>query len=311
MIGIGRYNLLVGKSGGNDGWWKYAASGVALLLVIWWAAVGSQVSFSELAKGAPWIGDFLSRMFPPNWEFASKLVKPAIETVQIAIWGTLLAIVLAVPVCFLAARNLSPHIAVFHFMRQVLNIMRGINEIILALIFVAAVGLGPFPGVLALALHGAGMLGKFFAESIEDIDQGPIEALRSTGAGPIQIIIFGVLPLAIASGARFYLVSWLGERVVGDLRRDLFAHVVRLGPAWFEIKRSGDVMSRISADAQLIEQGGCDHRDDLSLRIGFEVQRVVAFGNLVHIEGDKIVARRDMTGVLECAQVGGDALSVD
>jgi len=60
--------------------------------------------------------------------------------------------------------------------------------------------------------------------------------------------------LAIASGARFYLVSWLGERVVGDLRRDLFDHVVRLGPAWFEVKRSGDVMSRISADAQLIEQ---------------------------------------------------------
>ena len=60
--------------------------------------------------------------------------------------------------------------------------------------------------------------------------------------------------LAIASGARFYLVSWLGERVVGDLRRDLFGHVVRLGPAWFEIKRSGDIMSRISADAQLIEQ---------------------------------------------------------
>ena len=62
------------------------------------------------------------------------------------------------------------------------------------------------------------------------------------------------LVLAIASGARFYLVSWLGERVVGNLRRDLFAHVVRLGPAWFEIKRSGDVMSRISSDAQLIEQ---------------------------------------------------------
>src|SRR5207237_1054883 len=62
------------------------------------------------------------------------------------------------------------------------------------------------------------------------------------------------LVLAIASGARFYLVSWLGERVVGDLRRDLFAHVVRLGPAWFEVKRSGDVMSRISSDAQLIEQ---------------------------------------------------------
>jgi len=70
----------------------------------------------------------------------------------------------------------------------------------------------------------------------------------------LMSLIAVAVVLAIASGARFYLVSWLGERVVGDLRRDLFAHVVRLGPAWFEVKRSGDVMSRISADAQLIEQ---------------------------------------------------------
>ena len=230
MISIGRYNLLVAKSSGNDGWWKYVAAAVAAVALLWWAAIGSQVSVGELVKGMPWIADFLSRMFPPNWEFAQTLVKPAIETVQIALWGTLLAIVLAVPVCFLAARNISPNLAVFHLMRQVLNIARGINEIILALIFVAAVGLGPFPGVLALGLHGAGMLGKFFAESIEDIDQGPIEALRSTGAGPIQIIIFGVLPQVITSWIAVVLY-----RFETNLRQATVLGMVGAGGIGFEL----------------------------------------------------------------------------
>jgi phosphonate transport system permease protein len=230
MISVGRYNVLVGKSTGNEGWWKYAAAAVAGLAVLWWAAIGSQISFGDLGRGMPWIADFLSRMLPPNWEFTQKLVTPAIETVQIAIWGTLFAVILAVPVCFLAARNLSPHPAVFHFMRQVLNIARGINEIILALIFVAAVGLGPFPGVLALALHGAGMLGKFFAESIEEIDQGPIEALRSTGAGPIQIIIFGVMPQVVTAWIAVVLY-----RFETNLRQATVLGMVGAGGIGFEL----------------------------------------------------------------------------
>lgn len=230
MIAIGRYNILVGKSAGNEGWWKYAVALAVAVGVLWWAALGSQVSFGELAKGMPWIQDFLSRMFPPNWAFMQKLVTPAIETVQIALWGTLLAIVLAVPVCFLAARNLSPNPVVFHLMRQVLNITRGINEIILALIFVAAVGLGPFPGVLALALHGAGMLGKFFAESIEDIDPGPIEALRATGAGPIQIIVFGVIPQVVTAWIAVILY-----RFETNLRQATVLGMVGAGGIGFEL----------------------------------------------------------------------------
>ena len=230
MIAIGRFNVLIAKSGGNPGWWKYAVAVLAGIGVLWWAAIGSQVSFGELAKGMPWIADFLGRMVPPNWEFMQSLVKPAIETVQIAIWGTLLAIVLAVPVCFLAARNISPNLAVFHLMRQVLNIARGINEIILALIFVAAVGLGPFPGVLALALHGAGMLGKFFAESIEDIDQGPIEALRSTGAGAIQIIIFAVIPQVVTAWIAVILY-----RFETNLRQATVLGMVGAGGIGFEL----------------------------------------------------------------------------
>lgn len=230
MTGIGRYKLLIGQSAGSTGWWKYGATAAAGMAVLWWSAIGSQVSFGELMKGMPWIADFLGRMLPPNWEFMQKLVKPAIETVQIAIWGTLLAIVLAVPVCFLAARNISPNLVVFHFTRQVLNIARGINEIILALIFVAAVGLGPFPGVLALALHGAGMLGKFFAESIEDIDQGPIEALRATGAGPIQIIIFGVIPQVVTSWIAVVLY-----RFETNLRQATVLGMVGAGGIGFEL----------------------------------------------------------------------------
>lgn len=230
MISIGNHRLLVGSSSGNPGWWKYAGAALAALGVIWWAGIGSQVSFNELWKGMPWIADFLSRMLPPNWEFMQKLVTPAIETVQIAIWGTLLAVLLAVPVCFLAARNLSPNPAVFHFTRQVLNIARGINEIILALIFVAAVGLGPFPGVLALALHGAGMLGKFFAESIEDIDAGPIEALRATGAGPIQIIVFGVIPQVVTTWIAVVLY-----RFETNLRQATVLGMVGAGGIGFEL----------------------------------------------------------------------------
>jgi phosphonate transport system permease protein len=230
MMNIGSYSLLVARPTGSLGWWPRAAVGALIVATLWWAAKGSQVSFSELSKGLPWIGDFLSRMFPPNWAFLDKLVVPAIETVQIAIWGTLFAIILAVPFCFLAARNLTPNLAVFHFTRQVFNVTRGINEIILALIFVAAVGLGPFPGVLALAVHGAGMLGKFFSESIEEIDQGPIEALRSTGAGPIQIIIFGVLPQVITAWIAVVLY-----RFETNLRQATVLGMVGAGGIGFEL----------------------------------------------------------------------------
>lgn len=229
-MNIGSYSLLVARPSTGLGWWPRIVGCALAVAALWWAALGSQVSFEELRKGLPWIGDFLSRMFPPNWAFLDKLWVPAIETIQIAIWGTLLAVILAVPVCFFAARNLTPNMAVFHFTRQVFNVTRGINEIILALVFVAAVGLGPFPGVLALAVHGAGMLGKFFSESIEEIDQGPIEALRATGAGPIQIVIFGVIPQVITAWIAVVLY-----RFETNLRQATVLGMVGAGGIGFEL----------------------------------------------------------------------------
>ncbi|MYZ41807.1 phosphonate ABC transporter, permease protein PhnE [Schauerella aestuarii] len=180
--------------------WSLTAILVAVAVAaLNWSAQGAQLSAAELAAGVPQIADFLSRTVPPDLSILPALMAPAIETIQIAIWGTLLGIVGAVPVSFLAARNLNVNPWLYRATRQSLNVIRSINELILALVFVAAVGLGPFPGVLALALHGVGMLGKFFAESIEEIDEGPLEALRATGARPLQVIAFGVLPQVITA----------------------------------------------------------------------------------------------------------------
>jgi len=193
------YHWTVDLPRGTRSWLSTGAIALAVIMTLHWSAQGAQLSIGELADGLPQIGDFLARTVPPDLSILPRLLAPAVETLQIAIWGTLLGVFMAVPLSFLAARNLSQNRFVFHGTRQFLNITRSINELILALIFVSAVGLGPFPGVLALALHGMGMLGKFFAESIEEIDQGPIEALQATGARPLQVIVFGVLPQVITA----------------------------------------------------------------------------------------------------------------
>ncbi|MFO1319009.1 MAG: phosphonate ABC transporter, permease protein PhnE [Burkholderiales bacterium] len=230
---MSRYRLLLGRDWSVQRAVTWLALLAAALGVLAWSAAGVNLSLTELVRGMPWVFDLVSRMLPPNWSFLERLVRPVLETVQIAIWGTLLAVVLALPLCFAAARNLSPNLALFHVMRQVLNALRGINEIIFALIFVAAVGLGPFAGVLALSIHGAGMLGKFFAEAIEEIDSGPVEALRSTGANALLVVIFGVLPQVIPG----WIASTL-YRFEVNLRAATILGMIGAGGIGFELVSS-------------------------------------------------------------------------
>lgn len=214
--------------------WLLSAVGCALLLAaLVWSARSIDLSIAELVRGTPYMVDLVSRMMPPNWAFLSRLVHPVFETVQLAVWGTLLAVVLALPLCFLGARNLSPSPLVFHVTRQLFNAARGINEIIFALIFVAAVGLGPFAGVLALTIHGAGMLGKFFAEAIEEADPRPVDGLRATGASPLQVIVFAVLPQAMP--------GWIAAtlyRLEVNLRAATILGMVGAGGIGFELYSS-------------------------------------------------------------------------
>jgi len=225
--------FIVGRPWRTKQWllWIMIMAGVGAALA--WSMRDLNLSLAELFKGLPWIGDFVARMFPPNWSFMERLVRPVFETIQIAIWGTFLAIFLALPLCFVAARNLTPSPVLFHAARQVFNLARGINELIFALIFVAAVGLGPFAGVMALTVHGAGMLGKFFAEAIEEADPGPVEALRATGARPLQVIVFAVLPQA--------LPAWIAAtlyRLEVNLRAATILGMVGAGGIGFELYSS-------------------------------------------------------------------------
>lgn len=217
----------------KSGWFSYFATLIVIAIVLIWSANGTQLSWTELANGLPQIGDFIQRSFPPNLAIVGDLVHPAIETVQIAIWGTLLGVIFAIPLSFLAARNLNSNRVVYQTVKQFLNIIRSINELILALVFVAAVGLGPFPGVLALALHGVGMVGKFFAESIEEIDEGPLEALRATGARPLQVIAFGVIPQVITAW-----IATILYRFEVNLRQATVLGMVGAGGLGFELVNS-------------------------------------------------------------------------
>ena len=232
-ITLGRLQFVMNPPAGLAGWWGVGAGAALAALTLWWTARGAQISVENLVRGVPYMWDFITHMLPPSLVFIEKLWKPALESLYVAICGTILGVALALPFCFFAARNLSPHPAVFQLMRQILNAMRGINEIILALIFVAAIGLGPFAGVLALAVHGAGMLGKFFAEAIEDIDSGPIEAFRSAGVGRFKTILFGILPQV--------LPAWLGTifyRLETNVRQATVLGMVGAGGIGFELVSS-------------------------------------------------------------------------
>lgn len=225
--------FIVGRPWRTKQWLIWIAVMLVVGAALAWSVHDLNLSLTELVKGLPWIGDFVARMFPPNWSFMERLVKPVVETIQIAIWGTLLGVLLALPLCFVAARNLTPSLVMFHAARQVFNLARGINELIFALIFVAAVGLGPFAGVMALTVHGAGMLGKFFAEAIEEADPGPVEALRATGARPLQVIVFAVLPQA--------LPAWIAAtlyRLEVNLRAATILGMVGAGGIGFELYSS-------------------------------------------------------------------------
>ncbi|MEO7913061.1 MAG: phosphonate ABC transporter, permease protein PhnE [Roseiflexaceae bacterium] len=183
---------------------------VFLLLVIAWAWNGTRVSIGELITSAPNMWDLITRMVPPDWSFFTNydhVIEPTIVTIQLAITSTVIAVLLAFPISLLAARNIS-HPIVYQSIRGVLNIIRSIPELVWALIFVSAVGLGPFAGTLALVLGSVGSLSKIFAESIESINPKPVEAMDAVGASASQRIAFAVIPQSLVSMVSYALLTW-------------------------------------------------------------------------------------------------------
>jgi phosphonate transport system permease protein len=133
--------------------------------------------------------------FWPNLAFFPIIIDPLFETLLIAFWGTVLATMFAMPVAYISARNTSPfYPVVYLFGRSIIVLSRSTHEFIFALIFVSALGLGPLPGILALGFRSIGFLAKTTSEVIENVDRDPIEAMEATGANPISMFMFGILP---------------------------------------------------------------------------------------------------------------------
>ncbi|MFC0581825.1 phosphonate ABC transporter, permease protein PhnE [Micrococcoides hystricis] len=151
----------------------------------------------SLAPERSW--NFITRGFPPNLERAPQLGEAILETLEMALIGTMLGVLLSVPVSLLAARNTSPHPAISATLRLVLSAFRSIPDLVWAMIFVVSVGLGPLAGILAIAVDVLGFAGRFFAERVEEVERGPIDAIRSTGARGVPVVATAILPVVFPS----------------------------------------------------------------------------------------------------------------
>lgn len=182
----------------------FLAAGIAFLV---WAADGVNLRPAELASGIPRIAEYFALMVPPKWNFWEIVWYPAVETVYIAVWGNVLATLIGLPLAVMAARNLTRNPLLRNFAKSILILFRSISELIWAVFFVAAVGLGPFPGAVALGMNFAGILGRLYAEAMENIDPGPVEALQATGASRLQVIIFAIFPQVLPQFVT-YMLYW-------------------------------------------------------------------------------------------------------
>lgn len=206
---------------------------VAGLLACYLAAWYLRFDLATLLGGLDAAGQLLERMLPPEVDDPGRVTELAVQTLLMALLGTVLATVVSVPLAFLAARNTTPHPAVAAAARGIITFCRAVPDLVFAIILVRAFGIGVLPGVLALALHSIGMLGKLFADAIEEVDAGPREAVRSTGAGRIREMISAVAPQAMP--------SWIGTfvyRIDINLRTSVVLGFVGAGGIGFALQSS-------------------------------------------------------------------------
>lgn len=183
---------------------------VGLVLLACLAAL-AQTGFldpARFAEGMPALAQLADEMIPPDFTRWRAWLGPLADTLAMSVAGTVLAVAFSLPLALLAAPNTAPHGAVAAAARVLLAFLRSVPEIIMGIIFVAAVGFGALPGVLALGLHSVGMVGKFYAEAIEHADPRPIEAARAAGASAPQVITHAVLPQVLPQLADITIYRW-------------------------------------------------------------------------------------------------------
>ena len=212
---------------------------IVALVAAFYLLAGYLVHFDlgRLASGLPKLGRWIVGAWPPDFAELPLFLRRTGETVAMAAIGTTLAVLIALPLAVLASRNITPFPRLHYPTRWLLNALRGIDSFVFALLFVAAVGLGPFAGVLGIAFHTSGTAAKFFADQIESTNLGPYEAIRAAGAsGPAAVsfaLVPDILPLMLSTSLFWWEFNVRASTVLG---------VVGAGGIGQELKNSMDLL---------------------------------------------------------------------
>jgi len=188
------------------------------------------IDYSKLIEGSAKFLSTLTVMLPPDMTYWREVLLAALESLQVAIVGTVIAIILGLLLSFPAAENLTPHPSIAWGIKGFASFLRAIPTLIWALIFIVAVGMGPFTGILAITVGATGMLIKVFSQSIEEIDEGVIEAMKATGASWTSIVIHGVIPTVLTA-----FLAWCILRLEGDIAESTILGAVGAGGIGWEL----------------------------------------------------------------------------
>ncbi len=189
---------------------RFIVGAVLGLALVVWSANGAQFDFLKLGEGATNMGGFVARMFPPDFTKFPLIFRLLVETLQMAIVGTVLGAILSLFMAFGAASNIAPR-WLYYACRWTMNIIRSLPDLVIALMFVSAVGLGPFAGILAMTIGSIGSIGKIFAEAMEAVDRGPIVAMESVGASKRQVVQYAIVPQALPMLTSYTLLLFEGN----------------------------------------------------------------------------------------------------
>jgi phosphonate transport system permease protein len=173
--------------------------GIAFLFFLVHGLVASEIRLDRLDRSIPGLVDFLGEAVPPETARLEPVLEATLQTFEMALVGVTAGALLSLPLSLLAARNTSPHWLVYRVARAYIGFLRSVPDLVWALVFIVAVGLGPLAGVLAIMVDTIGFCGRFFAERIEEVDPGPIQALRATGSPPLGVVGGAIVPAAFPS----------------------------------------------------------------------------------------------------------------
>lgn len=239
-------------------WWLWLGVVSFLAAMTIWSAYGIGFSASELVCNIAGGSRLLEESWPPDFSFLPRLVDPFMETVYIAIVGTVVGGILAIPVAVLAARNLSPDKITWFLDRNFMNILRTLPDLFWAMLFATAVGFGPVAGALALSVFTIAVISKLWSESLESIDMGLPEAVRSAGGNWIQMIQYSAIPQALQHYVSYALYAFelniRASLVLGLVGAGGIGMILETQRANFEYERVTMIILAVLIAVLIIEQ---------------------------------------------------------